>query len=210
MKKNLGKILAMAIAAIMVMSTVAFAAPAVADPADAVDNVVTVSLSGLTAGEEATILVVKDEVDPSTISSSNTSDIIYIDQITVDENGNAVFDFDASAAVPANATADVYVDIYCGYTSMEGAALATTAKVYTYVEPAPEYVTGDIDGDGKFTDEDAAYLFANFLYGDEVAPIDYPASLDFDNDGKFTDEDAAYLFANFLYGDEVAPLYPVA
>lgn len=207
MKKNLGKILAMAVVAVMMMATVAFADAAVGDPA--VDgNVVTATLSGLTAGEEATILVVKDGVDPATLTSSNTSDIIYIDQVTVDENGNASFDFDASAAVSADATADVYVDIYCGYTSMTGDALATTAKVFTYEDPTPDYIIGDIDLDGVFTDEDASYLFLNYLYGEEVAPVEYTGSVDFDNDGAFTDEDAAYLFLYYLYGDEVAPLFP--
>lgn len=208
MKKDLGKILAMAIATIMIMSTVALAAPAVADPADAVDNVVTVSLSGLTKGEEATILVVKDEVDPSTLSSSNTEDIIYIDQITVDDNGNAVFDFDASAAVPQGATADVYVDIYCGYTSMEGAALATTAKVYTYKAPEPQYVPGDVDGNGELTTDDAIYL-VNHMALPDFFPVTYPASLDFDNDGSLTTNDAIYL-VNYMALPDFFPLYPGA
>ena len=206
MKKNLGKILVMAVVAVMMMATVALADAAVGEPAVA-DNVVTVSLSGLPAGE-ATILVVKDGVDPSTLTSATTSNIVYIDQVTVDENGAAEFDFDASAAVAADATADVYVDIYCGYTNMTTDTLASTAKVFTYVAPEPEYVIGDIDGDGAFTDEDSTYLFYNYLYGDEDVPVDYPDSLDFDNDGAFTDEDSTYLFYNYLYGDEDVPLYP--
>lgn len=153
MKKNLGKIIAMAIAAIMMMSTIAFADVALPNPEDAVENIVTATLSGLDAGKEATILVVKDEVDPSTLTSSNTSDIVYIDQVTVGDDGKAVFTFDASAALPEEVTADVYVDIYCGYSDMTGGALTATAKLFTYVEeeevdPILEfdaYVDGFID-----------------------------------------------------------------
>ena len=204
MKKNLGKILVMAVVAVMMMATVALADAAVGEPAVA-DNVVTVSLSGLPAGE-ATILVVKDEVDPATLTSSNTSDIIYIDQVTVDENGNASFDFDASAAVAADATADIYVDIYCGYTNMTGAALATTAKVFTYEEPAPDYVIGDIDGNGEANSDDAIYLF-NYTTFPEFFPTTYPESLNFDGVGEVTADDAIYLF-NYMTFPDFSPPYP--
>lgn len=143
MKRNIGKILAMAIVAIMMMSTIAFADAAMGEPAVA-DNTVTVTLSGLTANEEATILVVTDEV---ALASVTESDIVYIDQLTVAEDGTVTFTLDASAAVPAEPTADVYVDIYCGYTNMADAApLSGTAKIYTYEEPAADVVYGEVDG----------------------------------------------------------------
>lgn len=155
MKRNIGKILAMAIVAIMMMSTIAFADAAMGEPAVA-DNTVTVTLSGLTANEEATILVVTDEV---ALASVTESDIVYIDQLTVAEDGTVTFTLDASAAVPAEPTADVYVDIYCGYTNMADAApLSGTAKIYTYVEETPEIMYGDVNGNGKVNTGDATQI----------------------------------------------------
>jgi len=166
MKRNIGKILAMAIVAIMMMSTIAFADAAMGEPAVA-DNTVTVTLSGLTANEEATILVVTDEV---ALASVTESDIVYIDQLTVAEDGTVTFTLDASAAVPAEPTADVYVDIYCGYTNMADAApLSGTAKIYTYVAPedpedpeVPEVTYGDVNGDTAADATDAGLVLQAF------------------------------------------------
>lgn len=158
MKRNIGKILAMAIVAIMMMSTIAFADAAMGEPAVA-DNTVTVTLSGLTANEEATILVVTDDV---ALASVTESDIVYIDQLTVAEDGTVTFTLDASAAVPAEPTADVYVDIYCGYTNMADAdPLSGTAKIYTHVEEEPEVPTvkyGDAYQDGSVDGLDALVI----------------------------------------------------
>lgn len=165
MKKNIGKILAMAIVAIMMMSTIAFADAAMGEPAVA-ENVVTVTLNGLTANEEATILVVKDGVTLDTVTDA---DIVYIDQLTVGEDGSVAFTLDASAAVPAEPTADVYVDIFCGYTNMADAApLSGTAKIFTYVAPEEpaDVVYGDVNGDTSADTTDATLVlqyYANTL-----------------------------------------------
>ncbi|MBQ4631566.1 MAG: hypothetical protein IJB70_11350 [Clostridia bacterium] len=171
MKRNIGKILAMAIVAIMMMSTIAFADAAMGEPAVA-DNTVTVTLSGLTANEEATILVVTDEV---ALASVTESDIVYIDQLTVAEDGTVTFTLDASAAVPAEPTADVYVDIYCGYTNMADAApLSGTAKIYTYVAPedpeVPEVTYGEADGVKGITLNDA--LVTLDIAADNIVPTE--------------------------------------
>ena len=166
MKRNIGKILAMAIVAIMMMSTIAFADAAMGEPAVA-DNTVTVTLSGLTANEEATILVVTDEV---ALASVTESDIVYIDQLTVAEDGTVTFTLDASAAVPAEPTADVYVDIYCGYTNMADAdPLSGTAKIYTYVAPEEpsDVVYGDADMSGEIGLNDA--IVALDIYTEAIA-----------------------------------------
>lgn len=172
MKRNIGKILAMAIVAIMMMSTIAFADAAMGEPAVA-ENVVTVTLNGLTANEEATILVVKDGVTLSTVTDE---DIVYIDQLTVGEDGSVAFTLDASAAVPAEATADVYVDIFCGYTNMADAApLSGTAKIYSYEEPEVTIVYGDVYSDGKVNVRDSVTL-AQYIAKKDPQPFDLAAA----------------------------------
>ena len=171
MKRNIGKIHAMAIVAIMMMSTIAFADAAMGEPAVA-ENTVTVTLSGLTANEEATILVVTDEV---ALASVTESDIVYIDQLTVAEDGTVTFTLDASAAVPAEPTADVYVDIYCGYTNMADAApLSGTAKIYSYEEPV-EILYGDVYSDGKVNVRDSVTL-AQYIAKKDPQPFDLVAA----------------------------------
>lgn len=130
MKKNFCKLMALAIAALMMMSTLAFAENPNVDATDVAAT--TVTLTGLTAGEEATVLVVKSGTDLASLA--NTS-IVFIDQVTIDKDGNAVFTMDISAAADAENGEIDMVDVYCGYTSMEGAALAAlNVPVETIVE----------------------------------------------------------------------------
>ena len=140
MKKNFCKVLAMAIVAIMMMSVSVFAA--IEEPAVA-DEVVTVTISGLNTGEEATILVVDADKDIATLTNS---DIIYIDQITV-ADGKATFTFDASAATAADDGSKV-VDIYSGYTSMTG-----DAALYENVTVCAATVSNVLYGDADLNKE---------------------------------------------------------
>lgn len=192
MKRNIGKILAMAIVAIMMMSTIAFADAAMGEPAVA-ENVVTVTLSGLTANEEATILVVKDGVTLATVTDA---DIVYIDQLTVGEDGSVAFTLDASAAVPEDAAADVYVDIFCGYTNMADAVpLEGTAKIYTYVapeDPTPEVVYGEVDGTEGITLNDAIVTLT-FATGSADPSEDQAEAADVDGAEGITLNDAIYV-----------------
>jgi len=209
MKRNIGKILAMAIVAIMMMSTIAFADAAMGEPAVA-DNTVTVTLSGLTANEEATILVVTDEV---ALASVTESDIVYIDQLTVAEDGTVTFTLDASAAVPAEPTADVYVDIYCGYTNMADAApLSGTAKIYTHETGEITDVLGDVNMDTVVDDQDAVHLLFHVTWKDidpEMFPVTYGGTLDFEYDGVLDDKDAVYLLFYATWKDIDPEMFPI-
>ena len=149
--KKFSKILAMVMVALMMMSVVAFADAAIGEPA-VEEKVVTVELSGLTAGEEATILVVNDG---AALASLANTDIVYIDQLTVAEDGTVTFTLDASNAI-ANADGKQLVDIYCGYTNMN-VATGPLALADVDINPvtAPEIKYGDVDGDEKITTEDA-------------------------------------------------------
>ncbi len=153
MKKNLCKIMAMALVAIMMMCTVAFADAAMGEPTVS-EQVVTVSLSGLTAGEEATILVVNAG---TTLASVTKADIVYIDQLTVNDEGGVSFTMDASAAKETDGKK--YVDIYSGYTNMADGASPLSVKnilvAGSDVPPAPTVIYGDVDGIAGITVNDA-------------------------------------------------------
>lgn len=136
MKKNFCKLLALVVVALMMMSTMALANPAV-DVDDL--TATTVTLTGLPEGEEATVLVVKADTD---LENLQNSDIIYIDQLTiadnnddVENNGEVVFTMDVSAAAIADNNAVDKVDVYCGYTSM-------TTVLAAYDVAVEEEVTG--------------------------------------------------------------------
>ena len=181
--KKFSKILAMVMVALMMMSTMAFADAAIGEPAIE-EEVVVLQLTGLTAGEEATILVVNN--DASLAALANT-DIVYIDQLTVAEDGTVAFTLDASNAV-ANEAGEKYVDIYCGYTNMDVAAGPLTyADLLINPVDAPEYVYGDVDGDGEITTDDALKILTVAL----GSTPDYEFVIgDVDCDGETTTEDA--------------------
>jgi hypothetical protein len=191
--KKFSKILAMVMVALMMMSTMAFADAAIGEPAVA-DSVVTATLTGLTAGEEATILVLKDGVTLS--NEIQNSDIVYIDQLTVKDDGSVTFAFDASAVIPAEPTADVYVDFYCGYSSMSSNPLEGTALILDYQE-APAFTYGDVNDDKKINSRDKTAL-AKYIVGDDVE-INLDAA-DVYYDGKINSRDKSTL-AQFIVGD---------
>lgn len=187
MKKNLCKIMAMALVAIMMMCTVAFADAAMGEPTVS-EQVVTVSLSGLTAGEEATILVVNAG---TTLASVTKADIVYIDQLTVNDEGGVSFTMDASAAKETDGKK--YVDIYSGYTNMaDGASPLSVKNVLvagTDVPPAQTVIYGDLDGDKTVTLIDAN-LALKFSTGSNTPNETEKVIADVDGDTIITLTDA--------------------
>lgn len=188
MKKNLCKIMAMALVAIMMMCTVAFADAAMGEPT-VVEQVVTVSLSGLTAGEEATILVVNAG---TTLASVTKADIVYIDQLTVGEDGNVSFTMDASAAKETEGKK--YVDIYSGYTNMADGASPLSVKnvLVAGSDVPPTIIYGDLDGDGSIKLMDAN-LALKFSTGTNIPTEQELLIADVDGDTKITLTDASLI-----------------
>ena len=200
--KKFSKVLAMVMVALMMMSTVSFADAAIGEPAIE-EEVVVLQLTGLTANEEATILVVNN--DASLAALANT-DIVYIDQLTVAEDGTVTFTLDASNAV-ANEAGEKYVDIYCGYTNMDVAAgPLTKADVLINPVDAPDYMYGDVDGDAVITTEDSLIILKVAL----GSAADYEEVIgDVDCDGVTTTEDAL-LTLKVALGDSSIVLGPSA
>lgn len=72
----------------------------------------------------------------------------------------------------------------------------TTTFEVEILEPP---VSGDINGDGVFNDQDAVYLLYHYFF-----PEDYPAKgqLDMNGDGKFNDQDAVYLLYSYFFPED--------
>lgn len=116
MKNTFFNVLALTLTLIMAMSIAVQASPELVK-GDAVDGVVTVNVTGVSATDEVTLLVVKAETDLSTVVAE---DIYYIDQATAVE-GAAEFSFAIDTAE---------FDVYSGYSSMAVDALPLSA-LYT-------------------------------------------------------------------------------
>ena len=75
----------------------------------------------------------------------------------------------------------------------------------TYVCTEPDWLIGDMDGDGKLTTDDAVYLLLNVMFGDINYPIANPDK-DMNNDNKINTDDAVYLLLHVMFG---AINYPI-
>ena len=144
----------MVVAAIMMMSVAAFAD---IDTPEVAEEIATITISGLTTGEEATILVLNAGTDPATLADDD-SNIIYIDQTTV-ADGKVTFTVDASAAA-ADEDGKKYVDIYSGYSSMTGDPFKLASVLISGEEepPAPTFTYGDVNNDTKVNARDSLVL----------------------------------------------------
>ena len=133
MKKLLFKTLTVAAVIMMFACVTAFAADLTASVAD---NTLTVAVTGLTAGEESTLLVVEDGTKLADVAS-NTDKIFYVDQVTATD-GTATYTIDVTDA--GN------IDVYSGYSTMA----AGEDAMFDPVEeegPVDEKVYGDANSD---------------------------------------------------------------
>lgn len=130
MKKNLCKTLALCFVMLMAFSVAASAATISRDTS--ATDTVTISVAGVGASDEVTLLVVPAGADLASITAER---IIYIDQTTAGADGNATFTF---------ATPTGKFDAYSGFTTMNVAdgALSDTDKGDT---PDPGADTPTID-----------------------------------------------------------------
>ena len=186
MKKNLFKVLSLALVALMAMTCVAFAAenatPAIAGTY--ADGTATVNVTGVGTTDEVTILVVKKGVDLSDAEELKADgNIVYIDQVTA-VNGAAEFTF-------ASATDEI--DVYSGFTSMG----IESALYYAMYSGETEVIYGDIDGNGEITLNDVSTALAAFL--ESFVPTDAQVkAADVDGSKDITLNDVSLILKKFL------------
>lgn len=159
MKKVLCKVLAMSLASAMLLSTTALAAPEL--KASKEGTTLKVTVTGLSASEESTLLAVKAGTALSTLEA-NEKDIFYIDQTTATADGTASYEFSIDGASD--------LDVYSGYENMAADAkpMKEAVKQEGGDTPTPgEFIYGDVNNDGDIDTLDAAAVIDYWLDGTE-------------------------------------------
>lgn len=204
MKKFLFKTLSVTMVMMMLVCTTAFAA---AISTSVTGNTLTVTVTGLTAGEESTLLAVDAQTVLSTVAS-NTDAIFYVDQVTATD-GTATYSFDITDAGD--------IDIYSGYSTMAADANPLKASVTqegdadadsdSDSDADADYTYGDVNNDKAVDGIDAGAIIAHFLNGADF--IDSTTNAVYVNGTKAADVnaddavdgiDAGAVIAKFLNG----------
>lgn len=202
MKKVLCKVLATSLASAMLLSTTALAAPEL--KASKEGTTLKVTVTGLSASEESTLLAVKAGTALSTLEA-NEKDIFYIDQTTATADGTASYEFSIDGASD--------LDVYSGYENM--AADAKPMKEAVKQDGGDEPITGDftygdVNNDKVIDAGDASAVIDNFLRGadfidsntEEVYAYGKQAA-DVTGEGEIDAGDASAIIDNFLRGAEL-------
>lgn len=207
MKNLLFKTLAVTVV-MMFVCTSAFAAVLTTEVAN---NTLTVTVTGLTAGEESTLLVV-DEGTKLADVANDTSKIFYVDQITATD-GTATYTIDVTDAGD--------IDVFSGYTTMAAGESALFDAVEEEggddpVDPPVDpdepdvpdvpatYTLGDVNNDGTIDGSDALAVIANFLSGTEFSFENGALAADVNKDETIDGSDALAIIMNFLKGTPFA------
>lgn len=202
MKKVLCKVLAMSLASAMLLSTTALAAPVL--KASKEGTTLKVTVTGLSASEESTLLAVKAGTALSTLEANETS-IFYIDQTTATADGTASYEFSIDGASD--------LDVYSGYENMAADAqpMKQAVKQEGGDTPTPgEFIYGDVNNDKIIDAGDASAVIDNFLRGadfidsntEEVYAYGKQAA-DVTGEGEIDAGDASAIIDNFLRGAEL-------
>ena len=72
-----------------------------------------------------------------------------------------------------------------------------------YAEPEPEYVLGDVDGNGEVTNSDVLMIF-RYIYNEELYPLNVTVG-DVDGNGEVTNSDVLMIF-RYIYNPELYPI----
>lgn len=149
----------MSLASAMLLSTTALAAPVL--KASKEGTTLKVTVTGLSASEESTLLAVKAGTALSTLEANETA-IFYIDQTTATADGTASYEFSIDGASD--------LDVYSGYENMAADAkpMKEAVKQDGGDTPTPgEFIYGDVNNDGDIDTLDAAAVIDYWLDGTE-------------------------------------------
>lgn len=210
MKKVLCKVLAMSLASAMLLSTTALAAPVL--KASKEGTTLKVTVTGLSASEESTLLAVKAGTALSTLEANETA-IFYIDQTTATADGTASYEFSIDGASD--------LDVYSGYENMAADAkpMKEAVKQDGGDTPTPgEFIYGDVNNDTVINASDASLVINYILkptavkfidsgtgeeykYGIQAANVD--GNLDGDGNHVINASDASLIINRILKGSAV-------
>lgn len=180
MKKVLCKVLAMSLASAMLLSTTALAAPVL--KASKEGTTLKVTVTGLSASEESTLLAVKAGTALSTLEA-NEKAIFYIDQTTATADGTASYEFSIDGASD--------LDVYSGYENMAADAqpMKQAVKQDGGDTPTPgEFIYGDVNNDKAINVSDANAIISHILH--EIPFLDVETGLEYADGEKAADVDA--------------------
>ena len=180
MKKVLCKVLAMSLASAMLLSTTALAAPEL--KASKEGTTLKVTVTGLSASEESTLLAVKAGTALSTLEA-NEAAIFYIDQTTATADGTASYEFSIDGASD--------LDVYSGYENMAADAkpMKEAVKQDGGDTPTPgEFIYGDVNNDKAINVSDANAIISHILH--EIPFLDAETGLEYADGEKAADVDA--------------------
>lgn len=167
---------------------------AVKHEAAIVENKLTVTITELQEGEQATVLVADDSVTLATVAE-NTDKVYYIDQAGAGTDKKVVF-----SDIDVTGKGDIMV--WSGYTTMTGDAWewSSVEEEGGGQDPNPgTLILGDVTGEGEVDGQDAADIVAYFL---RQRPFDNTETgldaADVTGEGDIDGQDAADVVAYFL------------
>ena len=170
----------MSLASAMLLSTTALAAPVL--KASKEGTTLKVTVTGLSASEESTLLAVKAGTALSTLEANETA-IFYIDQTTATADGTASYEFSIDGASD--------LDVYSGYENMAADAqpMKQAVKQEGGDTPTPgEFIYGDVNNDKAINVSDANAIISHILH--EIPFLDVETGLEYADGEKAADVDA--------------------
>lgn len=182
MKKFVG-IVSLTLVMVMLFTVSAFAASVSTLTTEIDKDNRTVKVSGTVSepveGQQATIMILKGNVD---LSSLTDDDIAYIDQVPV---SGGKYEFNAAIAADKGDSFTVYV----------GGSDIAAPKPQRFSFTSLSKGEGDCNGDGVVDVEDYMYVFRN--YGKIASDSGFELEADLTGDGNVDIEDYMAVFRNY-------------
>ena len=182
MKKFVG-IVSLTLVMVMLFTVSAFAASVSTLTTEIDKDNRTVKVSGTVSepveGQQATIMILKGNVD---LSSLTDDDIAYIDQVPV---SGGKYEFNAAIAADKGDSFTVYV----------GGSDIAAPKPQRFSFTSLSKGEGDCNGDGVVDLEDYMYVFRN--YGKTASDSGFELEADLTGDGNVDIEDYMAVFRNY-------------
>lgn len=145
----------------------------------------TVGFTAVYPAEEVTILMATQDA----ITTENTDDVMYINQVDRPEDGVLEFVIEKSRILASTEADDVNGTTL--YVKMGGTDIDTMASNTGVISLGADYIAGDVDGDEEVTSTDAI-LTLRYEAGWDLSDVNVDA-MDVDDDDEATSTDAILM-----------------